>query len=239
MIISPLVVYTKVSPNKSARKAKIDTITIHHMACNPTIETQGDNFAVSSRQASSNYGIGSDGRIACYAPEEYRSWCSNSRANDDRAITIEVANDGREPDWHISDAAITSLIKLCADICQRNDIKELKWQDNKSLVGQIDKQNVTIHKWFANTACPGPYIKSKTTYICECVNALLKGQDKQVVSPSKSTKTNEELAVEVIRGLWGVYPERKKLLEEAGYNYSEVQKIVNQLMNGKYNVYFD
>ena len=87
MIISPLVVYTKVSPNKSARKAKIDTITIHHMACNPTIETQGDNFAVSSRQASSNYGIGSDGRIACYAPEEYRSWCSNSRANDDRAIT--------------------------------------------------------------------------------------------------------------------------------------------------------
>ena len=92
---------------------------------------------------------------------------------------------------------------------------------------------------FANTACPGPYIKSKTTYICECVNALLKGQDVQVKSPIKTTKSNEELAVEVIRGLWGVYPERKKLLEEAGYNYTEVQKIVKQLMNGKYNVYFD
>ena len=184
MIISPLVVYTKVSPNKSARKAKIDTITIHHMACNPTIETQGDNFAVSSRQASSNYGIGSDGRIACYAPEEYRSWCSNSRANDDRAITIEVANDGREPDWHISDAAIASLIKLCADICQRNNIKELKWQDNKSLVGQIDKQNVTIHKWFANTACPGPYLHGKIGYVVEETNKILGGaQPSPVPSP--------------------------------------------------------
>ena len=81
--------------------------------------------------------------------------------------------------------------------------------------------------------------RSKPKNICECVNALLKGQDVQVKTPSKSTKTNEEIAVEVIRGLWGVYPERKKLLEEAGYNYSEVQKIVNQLMNGKYNVYYD
>ena len=90
MIISPLVVYTKVSPNKSARKAKIDTITIHHMACNPTIETQGDNFAVSSRQASSNYGIGSDGRIGLYVEEKDRSWCSSNSANDHRAITIEL-----------------------------------------------------------------------------------------------------------------------------------------------------
>jgi len=175
MTISPLTVYTKVSPNKSSRKAKIDTITIHHMACNPSIETQGENFAATSRQASSNYGIGTDGRIACYVPEEYRSWCSSNKANDDRAITIEVANDGGAPDWHISDTAINALIKLCADICKRNGISELKWSDNKSLVGQIDKQNVTIHQWFAATACPGPYLHGKLSYVVAETNKLLKG----------------------------------------------------------------
>ena len=143
-----------------------------------------------------------------------------------------MANNKLDPEWTISDKAMSSLINLCVDICKRNNIKELVFTGDKN-------GTLTYHYMFANTACPGPYIKSKTTYICECVNALLKGQDVQVKSPIKSTKTNEELAVEVIRGLWGVYPERKKLLEEAGYNYSEIQKIVNQLMNGKYNVYFD
>ena len=61
---SPLVVYTKLSPNHSGKRTKkIDTITIHCMAGNCSVETCGNLFANSARQASSNYGIGTDGRI--------------------------------------------------------------------------------------------------------------------------------------------------------------------------------
>ena len=228
---SELVSYTRLLKNchKMINKQN-KKITIHHMAGNLSLKTLGDVFV--SRESSANYGIDSNGRIGLYVNECDRAWTSGSWDNDSQAVTIEVANNKLDPVWTISDKAMKALINLCVDICQRNNIKELVFTGDKN-------GSLTYHYMFANTACPGPYIKSKTTYICECVNALLKGQDVQVKSPIKSTKTNEELAVEVVRGLWGVYPERKKLLEEAGYNYSEVQKIVNQLMNGKYNVYFD
>ena len=228
---SELVSYTRLlnnchkMSNKQNRK-----ITIHHMAGNLSLKTLGDVFV--SRKSSANYGIDSNGKIGLYVNESDRAWTSASYDNDSQAVTIEVANNKLDPEWTISDKAMSSLINLCVDICKRNNIKELVFTGDKN-------GTLTYHYMFANTACPGPYIKSKTSYICECVNALLKGQDVQVKSPIKATKTNEEIAVEVIRGLWGVYPERKKLLDEAGYNYTEVQKIVNQLMNGKYNVYFD
>ena len=228
---SELVSYERILTNCNKMNNKQNKkITIHHMAGNLSLKKLGDVFV--SRKSSANYGIYSDGNIGLYVNECDRAWTSASYDNDSQAVTIEVANNKLDPEWTISDKAMKALIKLCVDICQRNNIKELVFTGDKN-------GTLTYHYMFANTACPGPYIKSKTTYICECVNALLKGQDVQVKTPSKSTKSNEEIAVEVIRGLWGVYPERKKLLEEAGYNYSEVQKIVNQLMNGKYNVYFD
>lgn len=143
---SPLVVYKKISPNRtSPRKHAIDTITIHCMACNASVESCGKGFALRSRNASSNYAIDSNGRIGMYVEEKDRSWCSSSSANDHRAVTIEVANDGGAPEWHISDKAYDALINLCTDICRRNGIKELKWRADKSLIGQIDKQNMTVH----------------------------------------------------------------------------------------------
>ena len=175
---SPLVNYVLISPNKtSPRNHKIDTITIHHMAGNLSVEACGNVFAPTSRQASSNYGIGCDGRIGMYVEEKDRSWCSSSGANDNRAITIEVANDGGDPDWHVSDAAIKSLIELCVDICKRNGIARLLWKNDKSLVGQVDKQNLTIHQWFAPTACPGPYLHNKLGYIADEVNKKLEASE--------------------------------------------------------------
>ena len=225
---SKLVTYKRLLNNCNKMSNKQNKkITIHHMAGNLTLEALG--YVFESRKSSANYGIDSDGNIGLYVNECDRAWTSASYDNDSQAVTIEVANNKLDPEWTISDKAMKALIKLCVDICQRNNIKELVFTGDKN-------GTLTYHYMFANTACPGPYIKSKTTYICECVNALLKGQDVQVKSP---TKSNEKIAVEVIRGLWGVYPERKKLLEEAGYNYTEIQKIVNQLMNGKYNVYYE
>lgn len=136
------------------------------MAGNLTVERCGDVFASSSRQASSNYGVGTDGRIGLYVDEANRAWTSSNAENDNQAVTIEVANDGGAPDWHVSDKALEALIELCVDICKRNGIKELNYTGNKN-------GNLTRHNMFAATTCPGPYLQSKFPYIAEQVNKRL------------------------------------------------------------------
>ena len=164
---SALVNYTKISPNKnSPRNKPITKITIHHMAGNLTIETVGNLFAQSTRNASSNYGIGTDGRVGMYVEEKDRAWTSSSGDNDHQAITIEVANNGGAPNWPVSDTALAKLIDLCVDICKRNGIKQLNYTGDKT-------GNLTRHNMFAATACPGPYLQSKFPYIANEVNKRL------------------------------------------------------------------
>ena len=163
---SSLVNYTKLSPNYNPRDRKISKITIHHMAGNLTVETCGNIFASSAREASANYGIGSDGRVGLYVEEKNRSWASANRENDMMAVTIEVANDGGAPDWHVSDVAIAKLIDLCVDICKRNGIEKLNYTGDT-------RGNVTRHNMFVPTSCPGPYLQSKFPYIVSEVNKRL------------------------------------------------------------------
>ncbi len=173
---SPLQTYKKISPNRtSPRNHKIDTITIHCMAGNLPIETCGNIFSQKSRKASSNYGIGTDGRIAMYVEEKDRSWASSNAPNDHRAVTIEVANDGgADTGWHISDRAMESLLALTTDICRRNQIKKLVWSTNKTnRVKHLNGCNMTVHRDFAAKACPGDYLYRKHPYIAEQVNKRL------------------------------------------------------------------
>lgn len=177
---SALIKYTKLSPNHSGKRTHvIDTISVHCMAGNLSVETCGALFAQSSREASSNYGIGSDGRIALYVDEANRSWCTSSRSNDQRAVTIEVANTVAADPWPISDAAYTALIDLLVDICQRNGIKKLLWEGNKNLIGQVDRQNMSVHRWFAAKACPGDWLYEHQGQIAEEVNARLEENDEE------------------------------------------------------------
>lgn len=170
---SPLVNYTKISPNRtSPRKQAIDTITIHCVVGQCSVETLGNVFAPATRQASSTYGIGYDGRIGMYCEEKDRSWCTSSSANDNRAITIEVASDTTHP-YTVTDKALAALIELCADICKRNNIKQLLWKGDKSLIGKVNKQNMSVHRWFANKSCPGDYLYNKHPYIAAEVNKKL------------------------------------------------------------------
>lgn len=190
---SPLVNYTKLSSNKTApRNHLIDTITIHHMAGNLSVEACGNAFATTSREASSNYGVGSDGRIGLYVEEKDRSWCSSNKTNDHRAITIEVANDGgANTDWHVSDKAMSALIDLVADICKRNNIKKLVWSDSKNnRVNHLNGCNMTVHRDFAATACPGRYLYEHQSYIAEQVNKKLRtgNQNNLSAQPSASKK---------------------------------------------------
>lgn len=239
MSYSSLVEYVKISPNKtSPRNHKIDTITIHCMAGNLTIETCANVFAPTSRQASSNYGVGTDGRIGCYVDENDRSWCSSNKANDMRAITIEVANDGgADTGWHVSGVAMNSLIKLVADVCKRNNIKKLVWSNNKDdRINHRNGCNMTVHRDFANKSCPGDYLMSQMPYIASEVNKLLGASGSSSVSgvvPSNPApvKSLEDIAREVINGKWGNGSERKERLEASGYVYSAVQAKVNELCN--------
>lgn len=186
-----------------------------------SIEALGETFANPQRQASANYGIGADGRIGLFCDEGDRSWCSGNAANDNRAITIECASDTTAP-YAINDKVYNSLIALCADICKRNGISKLMWLADKNLIGITDKQNITVHRWFQATECPGDYIYNRLGQIAEDVNAKL--------SPKK---TVSELAQEVIAGKWGVDPERTKKLTAAGYDAAAIQKEVDILMGKK------
>lgn len=311
---SSLISYTKISPCKtSPRNHAIDTITIHCVVGQCTVEALGERFSKDSVKASSNYGIGYDGKIGMYVEEKDRSWCSSNSSNDNRAITIECASDTTHP-YAINDKVYKSLVKLCADICKRNNIKELKWKGDKNLIGQVDKQNMTVHRWFANKACPGQYIYDRLGQIASEVNAMLNnvsaskpstgstplyrvqigaftnkanaesfkkkvssaGFDTymvkiantykiQVGAFSKKTnadtllkklkasgfsdafittengyavtntttkKTIDEIAKEVIQGLWGSGTDRQTRLREAGYDPVAVQNRVNELLKG-------
>lgn len=164
---SVLVKHTNISANKtSPRNNTIKKITIHHMAGNLSIESCGKIFENPSREASSNYGVGTDGRVGMYVEEKDRSWCSSSAINDNQAITIEVANSMCGGDWPVSDAAYNATIDLIVDICWRNGISNLSWTGDSS-------GTLTIHKFFANTVCPGPYLKSRMPNIASSVNARL------------------------------------------------------------------
>jgi uncharacterized alpha/beta hydrolase family protein len=188
------------------------------MAGNLTIEQCGEIFAPKSRQASSNYGVGSDGRIALYVDESDRAWTSGSTANDNQAVTIEVANSAMGGDWPVSDKALAALIDLCADICKRNGIRQLNFTGDAN-------GNLTMHKYFAATACPGPYLEKKFPYIAEQVNKRLEATGEDLLSRMEnfisfdknywgprlgSSQPAEDVNPEYLRGLIG------RLLTAAG-----------------------
>ena len=171
---SPLVDYTRISPNKnSPRNHKIDTITIHCVVGQCTVETLGNIFAPTSRQASSNYGVGTDGKIGMYVEEKDRSWCSSNAANDNRAVTIEVASDTKHP-YAVNDRAFAALLDLVTDICKRNGIKKLVWSTKKAdRMNHKNGCNMTVHRDYANKSCPGDYLYNRHGEIAAEVNRRL------------------------------------------------------------------
>lgn len=196
---SPLVSYTKISPNKSSpRNHAIDTITIHCVVGQCSVETLGNIFAPTSREASSNYGIGYDGKIGMYVEEKDRSWCSSNAANDNRAITIEVASDTSEP-YAVNAKAYAALIDLVTDICKRNGIKKLVWSTNKNeRVNHLNGCNMTVHRDYANKSCPGTYLYERHGDIAKQVNARL-GATSDTTTPSTPSTSPKVKAGDVIK----------------------------------------
>lgn len=177
---SPLVSYTKLSPNHSGQRThSIDRITPHCVVGQCSVETLGNVFLPTSRQASSNYGIGVDGRVGMYVEEKNRSWCSSSAANDQRAVTIECASDATEP-YAFKDVVYGKLIQLCVDICKRNGKTRLLWLGDKdktlNYTPKSDEMVLTVHRWFANKSCPGDWLYARMGDLAEKVTATLGDQ---------------------------------------------------------------
>ena len=174
---SSLVNYIKLSPNKnSPRNHNIDTITIHCYVGQVTAK-QGCNCSKFVKRnaitgASCNYVVGYDGSIGLCVNESDRSWCSSNKANDNRAVTIEVASETKSP-YAVTQKAMESLILLCADICKRNEIKYLKWSTNKSdRKNHRNGCNMTVHRDYAAKSCPGNYLYERQGYIADEVNKI-------------------------------------------------------------------
>ena len=276
---SPLVSYTKLSPNHSGQRTHaIDRITPHCVVGQCSVETLGNIFAPTSRQASCQYGIGVDGRVGMYVEEKNRSWCSSSNENDQRAVTIECASDTTHP-YAFKDVVYNKLIELCVDICKRNGKMKLLWLGDKTKTlnynPAADEMVLTVHRWFANKSCPGDWMYSRMGDLASKVTAKLGGSSAsnpgtaggnvlyRVQTGAFSNKANadamaaklkaagfdtyittksgtavsstakksvDELAREVIQGLWGNGQDRKNRLQAAGYDYNAVQKRVNELL---------
>lgn len=189
---SPLVTYTRITKNKtSPRNHAIDTITIHCIVGQWTAKQGCNYFATTDRQCSANYVVGKDGSIGLSVDEKDRSWCSSNGTNDNRAITIEVASDTTHP-YAVTAKAYAALLDLVTDICKRNGIKKLVWSTNKNdRVNHRNGCNMTVHRDFANKACPGEYLYSRHGEIAAEVNRRLQGASNGggvVVTPPAAEK---------------------------------------------------
>lgn len=211
---SPLVSYTKLSPNHSGQRTHgIDRITPHCVVGQCSVETLGNIFLPTSKQASCNYGIGADGRVGMYVEECNRSWCSSSNANDQRAVTIECASDAAEP-YAFKDVVYKSLIKLCIDICKRNGKTKLLWLGDKDTTLTYnpapDEMILTVHRWFANKSCPGNWLYARMDDLATKVTEGLS---------ANADMEDEKMDLEKFKELWREM--RKELQDNDASAYSE------------------
>lgn len=243
---SPLVVYTKLSPNHSGQRThSIDRITPHCVVGQLSAESICGCFTSPTRQASCNYGIGTDGRVSLCVEEKNRSWCSSSNSNDQRAVTIECASDMNEP-YAMNSAVYNSLVKLCIDICKRNGKKKLLWlgDKNKTLnyAPAADEMILTVHRWFANKSCPGNWLYARLGDLAARVTAALGGSSSSGLQASSLKNLSEAEAVAEIGPLFTENQKQSGILAcvsmaqfilESGYGKSELAQNANNCFGMK------
>lgn len=153
---------------------KPNKIIPHHHAGNLTVK-QFLAIMQSTRQMSPTVSVHTDGTVYAWVPEEMRPWTTGSYAADQTALTLEIANDQIGGNWHISDKAYNLAVQICAEWCKRYNIVPV-WKANR-------KGTIQMHKEWASTACPGPYLSNKITsgQFAADINAIL--------NPAPKTKT--------------------------------------------------
>lgn len=230
---SSLVSYTKLSPNHSGlRTHSIDRITPHCVVGQLSAESICGCFTSTSRQASCNYGIGTDGRVSLCVEEKNRSWCSSSSANDQRAVTIECASDLTEP-YAMNSAVYATLVNLCTDICKRNGKSKLLWLGDKDKTlnysPKSDEMVLTVHRWFANKSCPGNWLYARLGDLAAKVTANLGSATSAPATDTNLYRVRTSWAdAKSQKGAYRILENAKKCADEnAGYSvYDENGKCV-------------
>jgi len=241
---SSLVSYTRLSPNNSgARTHKIDRITPHCVVGQLSVESLGSIFAPTSRQASSNYGIGADGRVGMYVEEKNRSWCSSSNANDQRAVTIECASDLTAP-YAFKTVVYNKLVDLCVDICKRNGKTKLLFLGSLAKTEahsvKSNEMLLTAHRWFASTACPGDWMYSRLDDLASAVTSKLSGSKENTSTATKpTTSTLPDVTYKVKTKKHGWLSAVKNTEDYAGYENSPIIGLAMKVSKGsvKYRVH--
>ena len=216
------------SPNNSGPRAyPVTRITPHCMVGQLSAKRCGDLFARSSYQASSNYGIGTDGEIGLYVDETKRSWCSSNADNDNRAITIECASNTVSP-YAMNSKVYASLVKLCVDICMRYEKTKLIWfGDKNKTLAYKPKDNemiLTVHRWFAQKSCPGDWLYSRLGKLAEQVTKELTGTEKKEGTDPVADEKKQENAGKLYRVQCGAFlkmenaEKRVRDLKAAGFD---------------------
>ena len=76
----------------------------------------------------------------------------------------------------MNNAVYQKLIALCVDICKRNGKTKLIWlgDKNKTLAYEpkAGEMMLTVHRWFANKACPGDWLYNRLGDLAAAVTEL-------------------------------------------------------------------
>ena len=197
----------------------ITEIIVHH-AASTSFDSIAQTFQNPSRQASAHYAVGRNNNVDALVAESNIAWHCGSWPHNSKSIGMENVNSSGAPNWSVADETKNTLVELCADIVRRNP----------SIGRLVPGKNLFGHKQVADpgrgTACPVTLIDFLPE-LARRVNAILDGNPAPAPQPSTGGKTNEQVAREVLAGLWGNGDERRNRLTAAGYNYSVIQGIVN------------
>lgn len=200
---------TKINYNKGNGR-KIEYLVIHYVGATGGAEANCKYFEKLYRGSSAHYFVGHNGEVwQCVEDKDIAWHCGalkykHKECRNKNSIGIEMCcrNSGG---WYFEPATIAATIDL---------VKELMAKHN------IPIENVIRHYDVTGKRCPEPYVRNVDDW------NLFKSQLTTIKLENR--KSNEVIAQEVIKGLWGNGQERKDKLKAAGYDYNAIQAIVNK-----------
>lgn len=202
---------TKVNYNKGNNR-KINYIVIHYVGTEGSAENNCKYFERFYRGASAHYFVGHKGEVwQCVEDKDIAWHCGaikykHKLCRNANSIGIEMCC-RKSGNWYFEPETVAATLAL---------VKELMAKYN------IPAANVIRHYDVTGKKCPEPYVRNTAAW------DNFKLQLTRVKLPAK--KTNEDIAKEVIAGKWGNGTKRKKALTAAGYNYADIQAIVNKML---------
>lgn len=103
------------------------------------------------------------------------------------------------------------------------------WSDHVGIVTGVSGSKITVIE--------GNYSDQVKVRTLEASNSTIQGYGRpayetESVEPEEVKKSNEEVATEVLAGVYGNGDDRKAAIEKAGYEYAVIQALVNSILAG-------